>query len=83
VLVYTPSYLNHVVAYYAEDVEARPLGEQPPEPRRGQRIFVLGSFLDKPQYREAARQAVRRLDREHDLVSEHRYPQIRVWEFER
>jgi hypothetical protein len=83
VLVYTPSYLNHVVAYYAEDVRSRPLGADAPEPRRGQRVFVLASFLDKPQYREAATETVRELGREHELVAERRYPQIRVWEFER
>jgi hypothetical protein len=83
VLVYAPPYLNHVVDYYAGDIEARPLGDKPPEPRRGQRVFVLASFLDKPQYRDAAAKAVKRLDRRHELVAEHRYPQIRVWEFER
>jgi len=83
VIVYTPAYLNHVVAYYAEGVEARPLGEEPPRPERGGRVFVLASFLDKPQYRDAAAEAVRALDRRHELVDESRYPQIRVWEFER
>jgi hypothetical protein len=82
-LVYTPSYLNNVVTYYADDVPARPLGEDPPAVRRGQRVFVLASFLDKPQYRDAAAKAVKQLDRRYELVAEHRYPQIRVWEFER
>jgi hypothetical protein len=83
VLVYTPAYLNHVVGYYAEGVEARPLGEEVPRPARGGRVFVLASFLDKPQYRDAAAEAVRALDRRAELVGERRYPQIRVWEFER
>jgi hypothetical protein len=82
-LVYTPFYLNHVVDYYADDVPARALGDEVPRVRRGQRVFVLASFLDKPQYRDEARKTVRRLDRRYELVAERRYPQIRVWEFER
>jgi len=83
VVVYTPQYLNHVVDYYAAGVDARPLGEDVPRPQRGRRVFVLGSFLDKPQFRDATLDAVRRLDRRSELVAERRYPQIHVWEFER
>ena len=82
-LVYTPFYLDHVVDYYADGMPARPLGDGVPKVRRGQRVFVLASFLDKPQYRDEARKAVQQLDRRYDLVAERRYPQIRVWEFER
>jgi uncharacterized membrane protein len=83
VVVYSPQYLNHVVAYYAHGVDSRPLGDRVPEPARGQRVIVLASFLDKPQFRAATAKAVRTLDREHELVAERRYPQIRVWEFAR
>jgi hypothetical protein len=83
VVVYTPYYLNHVVDYYAEGVDARPLGGDVPRPARGRHVFVLGSFLDKQQYRDATMSAVRRLDRRNELVSQRRYPQIRVWEFQR
>jgi 4-amino-4-deoxy-L-arabinose transferase-like glycosyltransferase len=83
VVVYAPEYLNHVVDYYAEDVDARALDAKVPRPGRGRRVFVLGSFLDKPQFREATLTAVRRLERRHELVAARRYPQIRVWEFER
>lgn len=81
--VYTPYYVNHVVDYYAGDVPARPLNGDLPKLERGQRVFVLASFLDKPQYRDETREAVKRLDRRYELVAERRYPQIRVWEFER
>jgi 4-amino-4-deoxy-L-arabinose transferase-like glycosyltransferase len=83
VLVYSPQYLEHVVKYYAAGVDARPLDRGLPKPRRGQRVIVLGSFLDKPQYRAATAKAVRTLDRRHELAAERRYPQIRVWEFTR
>ena len=52
-----------------------------PKPRKGHRIFVLASFLDKKPYREQAEKAVKQLDRRYRLVDEKRYPQIRVWEF--
>jgi hypothetical protein len=83
VVVYSPPYLSHVVAYYAKGVDARPLGGDVPRPARGGRVIVLGSFLDKPQFRDATAAAVRKLVRKHDLVAKRRYPQIRVWEFER
>jgi 4-amino-4-deoxy-L-arabinose transferase-like glycosyltransferase len=82
VLVYEPPYLGQVIAYYDRDrIRARPLGSRPPEPRRGRRVFVLASFLDKPQFRQATEQAVRRLDRRHRLVWRDSRPQIRIWEF--
>jgi hypothetical protein len=81
-IVYAPSYLDHVVAYYEnEGLRMQPLGERLPEPRRGRRVFLLASFLDKPQFRAATRDAVRRLDREHELVRRDSRPQIRTWEF--
>jgi hypothetical protein len=57
-------------------------GKLPP-PRRGQRVFVLASFLDKPQYRALADKVVKRLDRRSRLVHREAVPQIRTWEFTR
>jgi hypothetical protein len=83
VLLYSPQYLNHVVGYYGRGIRARPLGNQLPRLRRGQHLYVLGSFLDKPAYREATARAVKRLDRRYTLVSVGSRPQIRIWEFKR
>ncbi|MGH2949642.1 MAG: glycosyltransferase family 39 protein, partial [Solirubrobacteraceae bacterium] len=84
VLVFTPPYLDHVVAYYEDgEMRMRPMANGVPEPRRGQRVFVLASFLDKPQFRAQAAETVRRLDRDHELVRRDRRPQIRTWEFRR
>jgi 4-amino-4-deoxy-L-arabinose transferase-like glycosyltransferase len=83
VLVYSPQYLGPVVEYYAGEVDARPLDDGLPEPRRGRRVILLGSFFDKPHYREVAAEAVRDLKRGHELDAARRYPQIRVWEFTR
>jgi 4-amino-4-deoxy-L-arabinose transferase-like glycosyltransferase len=83
VLVYSPQYLGPVVEYYADGVDARPLDRGLPEPERGRRVILLGSFLDKQHYREATADAVRDLERGHELDAARRYPQIRVWEFTR
>ncbi|HET8950324.1 MAG TPA: hypothetical protein VFN44_07430, partial [Solirubrobacteraceae bacterium] len=82
VVVYAPDYIDTVVTYYGDGrLEARPLENGVPEPRKGHRVFVLASFLDKKPFREQAEKAVKQLDRKHRLVDEKRYPQIRIWEF--
>jgi hypothetical protein len=82
IVVYTPDYIDTVVAYYGDGtLDARPLEDGLPRPRKGHRIFVLASFLDKRPYEEQADKAVRQLDRRFRLVDKHSYPQIRVWEF--
>jgi hypothetical protein len=84
VIVFTPSYLDHVVGYYEhEGLKLEPVGQDLPEPRRGQKVFVLASFQDKPQFRAAANDAVKRLARRHHLVHRETVPQIKTWEFTR
>ena len=84
-LVYSPQYLGPVVDYYARGrrrAAARATACR--EPRRGRRVIVLGSFLDKPQLpRGDGRGSARPRAREHELDAARRYPQIRVWEFTR
>jgi hypothetical protein len=85
-VVYTPFYLDHVVAYYDDRglrMHSIPADGKLPPPRRGQRVFVLASFLDKPQYRALADKVVERLDRRSRLVHREAVPQIRTWEFTR
>jgi hypothetical protein len=83
-IVYSPQYVDHVVLYYErEGLPMRPLDAGLPRLHRGQRVFLLASFLDKPQYRKATEDAVRRLSRRYDLVHRDSVPQIRTWEFSR
>jgi hypothetical protein len=82
VVVYAPKFLDTVIAYYGDGkLDARPLGQRVPEPRKGHSVYVLGSFLDKPDARDAVGKAVHDLDRKHRLVHEENRPQIRIWEF--
>jgi hypothetical protein len=84
IVVYSPKYVDTVVGYYGrEGLRIQPLEDGLPKPRRGQRVFLLASFLDKPQYREATADAVRKLSRRYDLVRRDKVPQIRTWEFRR
>lgn len=83
-IVYSPQYVDHVVVYYEhEGLRLRPLDAGLPRLHRGQRVFLLASFLDKPQYRKATGDAVSRLSRRYDLVRRDSVPQIRTWEFSR
>jgi hypothetical protein len=84
VIVFTPQYLDHVVAYYEDGgLKMQPLEDGLPAPRRGHKLFLLASFQDKPQYRAAAQDAVRKLSRRHELVRRDKVPQILTWEFRR
>jgi hypothetical protein len=85
-IVFTPFYLDHVIAYYEDrglEMKSLPADGKPPRVKRGQRVFVLASFLDKPQYRDLTAKVVKRLSRNHRLVHRESVPQIRTWEFSR
>jgi hypothetical protein len=83
VLVFTPSYLDQVVTYYREGsaLKMRPLRDGLPKPAHGHHVFVLASFLDKPQHRRSTQAAIRKLDARYRLVRSDTRPQIRTWEF--
>jgi len=84
VVVYTPQYLNTVIAYYGSDLRSHPVDTGLPRRHSGGRVFLLASFQDKPQYRQQARKSLQALRRQgrHLITTLHR-PQIRVWELSR
>lgn len=84
IVLYEPPFLNNVIEYYEPDIDARPLDtERLPRLRQGQHVYVLGSFLDKPQHEDSAKKAVRRLNRRAELTDRFEKSQVRVWEFGR
>jgi hypothetical protein len=84
VVVYTPQYLNTVIAYYGSDLRAHPIDEGLPPRREHHRVFVLASFQDKPVYRAQAAKTLTTLRREgRKVVATLHHPQIRVWELSR
>jgi O-antigen/teichoic acid export membrane protein len=84
VLLYEPAFLDNVIRYYEPGVEARRLNlDRLPRPKPGQRVYVLGSFFDKPSSKQAVDTAVERLGDRADLSHRTRRSQVRVWEFSR
>jgi hypothetical protein len=84
VLLYEPPFLDNVIRYYEPGVEARRLNlDRLPRPKPGQRVYVLGSFFDKPSSKQAVDTAVERLGDRADLSHRTRRSQVRVWEFTR
>ena len=83
-VIYTPQYLNTVVAYYGSDLRAHPIDSGVPIRRLSGRVFVLASFQDKLPYRQQAHKTVLTLRHQgRHLVDTFHRPQIRVWEFSR
>jgi O-antigen/teichoic acid export membrane protein len=84
VLLHSPAFLDNVIRYYEPGIEARPLNvDRLPRPRPGQRVYVLGSFFDKPGSKQALDTAVERLGNRAELSNRTRRSQVRVWEFTR
>ena len=81
VILYNPEYLDEVVDYYAPNVEARPIGAGLDAGDTG-RIFLVGSFLDRPDVAGPTGDALADLQQERVLLDEFRQPQVRVWMFE-
>ena len=82
VLLHSPAFLDNVIRYYDPGIEARPLDvDRLPRPKPGQRVYVVGSFFDKPGSRQALQTAVERLGNRAELSNRVRRSQVRVWEF--
>jgi hypothetical protein len=87
-LVYEPGFLQPVIRYYEPRLNIRALDAGLPKPtHRGAaprgRVFLLASFLDKPQYASGTGAAIAKLERgQHRRLIEHfTDPQIKVWVF--
>jgi len=84
VVIYTPQYLDTVIAYYGSDLRAHPVDTGIPKRHATGRVFLLASFQDKTAYRQQAQQTLAKLRHSgrHLLGTFHR-PQIRIWELSR
>ncbi|MGH2699989.1 MAG: glycosyltransferase family 39 protein [Actinomycetota bacterium] len=76
VIVYKPDILESLVDYYAPGMEAQ---SHPPKPQKGRRIFVVGSFLDKPATRHEVKGVLDELERREKLVDRMSYSNVKVW----
>lgn len=76
VVVYKPDILESLVQYYAPDLDVR---RQIPEPRKGQTVFVVASFLDKPTTQAQVDDVRSGLKRRERLVDQMSFSNVRVW----
>ena len=84
VVVYTPQYLNTVIAYYGSHLRAHPLDTGLPKRHHSGRVFLLASFQDKAPYRLQAHKSLLALRHQgRRLITTLHRPQIRVWELSR
>ncbi|HEX6713964.1 MAG TPA: glycosyltransferase family 39 protein [Thermoleophilaceae bacterium] len=77
VLVYEPAFLTDVVDYYGPNLRTRPLEKG--VPKHARRIFLLTSFQDIGNHRQATRQALEKLGHRYRLTGQIRRPQIHIW----
>jgi Dolichyl-phosphate-mannose-protein mannosyltransferase len=84
VVIYTPQYLDTVIAYYGSDLRSHPIDTGIPKRHATGRVFLLASFQDKPAYRQQAQQTLAKLRHAgRRLIGTFHRPQIRVWELSR
>jgi uncharacterized membrane protein len=84
VVIYTPQYLNTVIAYYGSDLRSHPIDLGIPARRTHGRVFVLASFQDKLVYRKQAHKTLLALRHQgRRLIGSFHRPQIHVWEYSR
>jgi uncharacterized membrane protein len=93
-LVYEPGFLQPVLRYYVPRLKMRPLDAGLPKPLAAQgrnqrhrpasrgRVFLLASFLDKPQYASGTGAALAKLKQHRRLVQHFTEPQIKVWVYQ-
>lgn len=80
VLIYSPDYLGDVIAYYAPELDTRPLGS--PIPDDASTVWVLASenVLDAEATSGRIGGVLADLEQDRTLVSTIRRPNVRMWE---
>jgi hypothetical protein len=82
VVVYEPLFIGPVVDYYAANLNAKPLSAGLRLPRRGHRVFVVGSFLDEPSSASRVGNALHQLSEKRRPGDELQRPHVQVWVFQ-
>jgi hypothetical protein len=79
VVLYSPKDIANIVVYYGDGLKAQPASGPLPDKRAG-RVFVVGSFLEKPEVRRATEDTIHRLGRDRKLVDTFERTHVTVWE---
>ncbi len=80
VLLYEPSYLGDVIAYYAPDIRALPLGSRLPEGTGAVYVLATERVLNAEDTSAKVGSALADLERDRTLVDRFDRPNVRVWE---
>jgi hypothetical protein len=81
-VLYNPQYIHEVVQYYGPHLDAHPFSRWRDTVGAKGRIFVVGSFLDKPDVAKRTGAVLSELEQQRHLVGDFRRPQLRVWVLE-
>jgi O-antigen/teichoic acid export membrane protein len=79
VLLYEPSYLGDVIAYYAPDVDARPVGSSVPT-EGGVWVLATERVIDAEDTSARLGSELADLEQERVIVDRFERPNVRVWE---
>jgi uncharacterized membrane protein len=82
VVIYEPEFIGPVVDYYAADLDATPVSAGLSLPQHGQRVFVVGSFLDDPSSAAEIGNALHQLSQHGRRAEEFHRPNVDVWVFQ-
>lgn len=80
VLIYSPDYLGDVIAYYAPDLDTRPLGSDIPADASTVWVLASENVLDVAASSGRIGGVLADLEQDRALVSTIRRPNVRVWE---
>ncbi len=78
-VLYNPQYIHEVVQYYGPHLDAHPFSRWRDAVGAKGRIFLIGSFLDKPDVAKRTGAVLSELEQQRHLVGDFRRPQLRVW----
>jgi hypothetical protein len=79
VVLYSPSFMKPVLQYYGPDLDARPIERTRSALSTTGRIFVVGSFLDRPEIAARTGVALAQIERRRYLQVRIDKPQVKVW----
>jgi 4-amino-4-deoxy-L-arabinose transferase-like glycosyltransferase len=80
-VVYSPKDIQNIVVYYGDGIKVSAPGGPPPA-RRKSRVFVVATFLEKPEVRRSTAQTIERLRKDRKVVSTFERTHVKVWELQ-
>ena len=79
VVLYSPAFMEPVLQYYGPGLDARPIEQAGSALPTHGRVFVVASFLDRPEIAARTGEALAVIERERHLQARFDEPQVKVW----